>query len=178
MSISSLSALSANLGTITAASLTLGSSGYVRQGQTAYNTGTGFWLGDVGGTAKLSFGSPSGHRLTWDGTSLIVSAMVVSPIVFVGSGTVLLNNSGNNYNTIAWNGAGTSVLLGITNGVTGQSVTLSNRQGNSATLTVDHNPTGNGFLCPGGIDAVLNVGGSLTAQFDGTSWYVISVNLG
>lgn len=61
-------ALSAVTGTI--GGLTLASGGYIRLGQTAYNTGTGFWLGDVGGTAKFSIGNPSGKYLTWDGTTL------------------------------------------------------------------------------------------------------------
>lgn len=83
MSITDLSAMSANLGTITAGSLTLGSSGYVRQGQTAYNTGTGFWLGDVSGTPKFSIGNPSGNYMTWDGSSLVINGNTATPITFL-----------------------------------------------------------------------------------------------
>jgi len=71
MSVTNLSAIAANLGTITAASMALGSNGYVRQGQTAYDTGTGFWIGDVSGTPKLSIGSASVF-LKWSGTELLL----------------------------------------------------------------------------------------------------------
>jgi len=41
----------------------------VRAGQTAYNTGTGFYLGSNG---TFSLGNSAGNRLTWDGTNLNV----------------------------------------------------------------------------------------------------------
>ncbi len=43
--------------------------GSIKSGQTAYNTGTGFFLGDENGTAKFSIGN-STDNLTWDGTNL------------------------------------------------------------------------------------------------------------
>jgi predicted phage tail protein len=66
----SLSAISANLGTITAGTITLNTSGYIRGGQTDYNTGTGFFLGYHGAAYKFSIGNPAGHHMAWDGTSL------------------------------------------------------------------------------------------------------------
>lgn len=79
MSVSDLSAISANIGTITAGTLTLDSSGYVRGGQTAYNTGTGFFLGYSGGAYKLSIGdSTVGNSLTWDGTTLAVNGATLA----------------------------------------------------------------------------------------------------
>jgi len=65
-------------GTLTAASGTLGnitlaSGGNIKMGQTAYNTGTGFWLGDASGTTKLSIGDGiSAHSILWDGITLFV----------------------------------------------------------------------------------------------------------
>jgi len=41
----------------------------IRGGQTAYGVGTGFWLGDVSGTTKLSIGS-STNWLKWTGSAL------------------------------------------------------------------------------------------------------------
>jgi hypothetical protein len=41
----------------------------IRSGQTAFNTGTGFYLGSDG---KLSLGNSAGNRMTWDGTNLNV----------------------------------------------------------------------------------------------------------
>lgn len=47
--------------------------GFVKLGQTAYNTGVGFWLGDVSGVAKFSLGNPGANNyLAWDGSTLIV----------------------------------------------------------------------------------------------------------
>src|SRR3990167_4729455 len=45
----------------------------LKGGQTKYNTGTGFFLGNESGTYVLSIGNPSGNYLTWDGTTLTLS---------------------------------------------------------------------------------------------------------
>jgi hypothetical protein len=59
---------------INADGLDVGSAGRILGGMTAYNTGTGFWLG-YSGAYKLSIGHDDGNRLTWDGTDLtLVSA--------------------------------------------------------------------------------------------------------
>lgn len=42
----------------------------VRQGQTAYDTGTGFWLGNDGGTPRFSIGNSGANKLTWNGSNL------------------------------------------------------------------------------------------------------------
>lgn len=52
--------------------LFLNSAGYIRAGQTAYNTGTGFWLGLDSSTPKFSIGNASNNYLTWDGTNLLM----------------------------------------------------------------------------------------------------------
>jgi fibronectin-binding autotransporter adhesin len=70
LSVSSLSAIAADLGTITAGTIALASSGHIRAGQTAYNTGTGFFLGFDGATPKFSLGNSAGTNLTWDGSIL------------------------------------------------------------------------------------------------------------
>jgi hypothetical protein len=62
-----LSAVTTNTGT-----LNVDSSGYIRSGQTAFNTGIGFFLGNSGGVPKFSIGNPSGNYLAWDGTNLII----------------------------------------------------------------------------------------------------------
>ena len=48
----------------------VGASGALRSGQTAYNTGTGWWLGDASSTPKLSIGNPAGKWLKFDGTDI------------------------------------------------------------------------------------------------------------
>lgn len=63
-----LSALKAELGDVV-----VSTSGSLRSGQTAYNTGTGFWLGTDAGTPKFSIGNPASQYLTWNGQLLDVS---------------------------------------------------------------------------------------------------------
>jgi hypothetical protein len=61
------------------ANLILGSGNFIRSGQTAYDNGTGFWLGNDGGTPKFSLGTSAGDKLTWDGSALaIVGALTLS----------------------------------------------------------------------------------------------------
>jgi len=50
-------------------SLEFATNGYLRSGQTAFDTGTGVWLGVVSGVPKFSIGGPT-SALLWDGTSL------------------------------------------------------------------------------------------------------------
>ena len=69
----SLSAATGTLGT-----LTITSGGHIKLGQTAYNTGTGFWLGDDSGTAKFSIGNPAGNYLTWDGAALTIKGDLIA----------------------------------------------------------------------------------------------------
>ena len=63
--ITNLQALSAEMG-----NLVISTSGSIRSGQTAYNTGTGWWLGIDAGTPKFSIGNPAGSYMRWTGTEL------------------------------------------------------------------------------------------------------------
>lgn len=122
-SIGSLSALSASMGTVT-----IDSSGHVKGGQTAYSTGTGFFLGYSGGAYKFSIGNPAGAQLTWDGTDLrltgqVFGSMSIAAISDIG-GTV---------------SAGTNKLLGSrTATVTGGTGTLTYRW---VILSQNNNPS-------------------------------------
>lgn len=75
MNVSQLSAIAADMGSITAGTVTIDSSGYIRGGATGYLTGTGFWMGYSGGAYKFHIGNPSGSYASWDGTSLVLSDM-------------------------------------------------------------------------------------------------------
>jgi len=55
-------------------SITMPSGGFIRAGQTAYDTGTGFYLGNDSGTPRLSIGSSSANKMTWDGSTLLIRA--------------------------------------------------------------------------------------------------------
>ena len=61
--------------TITGGGITLSSGGNIKGGQTAFNTGTGFFLGYTGGAYKFSIGSSS-KNLAWDGSNLILTGSV------------------------------------------------------------------------------------------------------
>lgn len=112
MNITDLSAISANLG-----SVDIATGGYVKSGQTAFNTGTGFWLGSVSGVPKFSIGSGSGNRMTWDGTTLNYEGTVVLPPFSVSLSGTLTTTRGN---TTALVSIGT-----LTSSVTGGRGTLS-----------------------------------------------------
>jgi len=58
--------------TVTTGSLTFDAGGHIKGGQTAYNTGTGWFLGYSGGAYKFSVGDPSGDYFAWDGANLYV----------------------------------------------------------------------------------------------------------
>ena len=64
-----LSAIKADMGDITAGNITLDVAGFIRGGQTDYDTGTGFWLGYKSGAYKFSLGGPNNYVL-WDGSNL------------------------------------------------------------------------------------------------------------
>lgn len=79
LSVSQLSAITADMGAITAGTITVSSSGYIRGGQTAYNTGSGFFLGYSSSAYKFSIGDgTASNSLTWDGTNLRVGNIVIS----------------------------------------------------------------------------------------------------
>jgi hypothetical protein len=73
-----LSAISADLGSITAGTITMPSTGWIKGGQTAYATGAGFFLGYSGAAYKFSFGSSTKY-IKWDGTDLTVSGDIIWP---------------------------------------------------------------------------------------------------
>ena len=92
----SLSAISANLGAITAGTVDLVSgSSWVKSGQSSYNAGKGFWLGIDNGTAKLSLGDAQGAGLHWDGTLLKITGGVLIGTAPDGTGGVLANEVAN-----------------------------------------------------------------------------------
>jgi hypothetical protein len=56
--------------------LSVGTSGVLRSGKTAFNTGTGWYLDFNGGTPRFDLGDPSGNNLQWNGTSLSVTGTI------------------------------------------------------------------------------------------------------
>lgn len=68
----SLSALSANMGTLTSGNITVDATGFIRGGSSGYLTGTGFWMGYHTDQYKFHIGNPSGEFIAWTGTQLSV----------------------------------------------------------------------------------------------------------
>ncbi len=59
-------------------------SGFIRGGQTDYNAGTGFWLGNDNGTYKFSIGNSGGYGMTWDGSMFTVSGTITATAGDIG----------------------------------------------------------------------------------------------
>ena len=76
-------AITATSGSITGA-FTIGTSGTFSSGQTAYDTGTGWWMEYNGGTPRVSLGNSSGNKLTWDGTSLTIAGALSASTIDIG----------------------------------------------------------------------------------------------
>lgn len=95
--ISDLTADKIRTGSITSQTITLNDDGVLRSGQTAYNTGDGFWFGKVGAVTKFSLGNSLGHHLRWDGSELVINGklsagMVTADTLAVGRGSNLVYN--------------------------------------------------------------------------------------
>ena len=58
--------------TLNSTSLTGGSGVHIKSGQTAYNSGTGFYLGNDSGTPKFSIGNAGTNAITWDGSTMTI----------------------------------------------------------------------------------------------------------
>ena len=59
-------------------SLSVSTSGSISSGQTAYNTGIGYWIEYNGGNPRFSIGNPAGNYLTWDASILTVKGVVIA----------------------------------------------------------------------------------------------------
>lgn len=79
--------------TLSKNNVTIDSAGNIRSGQTAYNTGNGFWLGDVSGTTKFSLGQQTGNRMLFDGTDLEIktNSVYIGMEKETSSGTSLIS---------------------------------------------------------------------------------------
>lgn len=77
-------------GSLVTGDVQVDTSGNIRGGQTAYNTGTGWFLGYASGAYKFSIGDPSGNRLAWDGSALTVVGTINGIGQYVAGTTVTL----------------------------------------------------------------------------------------
>jgi len=80
-------------GMITTGYITLGTAGHIKSGQTAYETGTGFWLGDDGGTPKFSIGNTTDY-LKWTGSAVSMLCSGANAIIIDYGSDILLKEGG------------------------------------------------------------------------------------
>lgn len=75
--IANLAALSAEMGNVT-----ISTTGSIKSGQSAYNVGSGWWLGIDAGIPKFSIGDPTGAYMRWNGSTLeIKNATITTPVI-------------------------------------------------------------------------------------------------
>ncbi len=79
--------------TITGGGITLSSGGNIKGGQTAFNTGSGFFLGYESSQYKFSIGNSSGSNLTWDGSNLSVTGNISGSTISGGTISIGSGNS-------------------------------------------------------------------------------------
>jgi len=60
----------------------------LKGGQTKYNTGVGFFLGNESGTYKLSIGDPAGNYLTWNGSILTLAGALAANSGTIGAWSI------------------------------------------------------------------------------------------
>lgn len=97
-------------------SLTVGASGHIKGGATAFATGAGFWLGHDAGLYKFYIGSgtgPTDQYLTWDGASLSIAGALSATSTFVlGAAANIVKGSGPLAITVTSPGQGLTLSAG------------------------------------------------------------------
>ena len=89
--------------TASSGGITLSSGGAIKGGQTAYDSGNGFFLGYTGSAYKFSVGNSSGNKFTWDGSTLGIVGDI--------SGTSNIDITGNARFKGAYTGAVTNAAV-------------------------------------------------------------------
>lgn len=64
--------------TVTSGGITFSAGGAIKGGQTAYNTGNGWFLGYSGGFYKFSIGDPAGSYMRWTGSELEIYGQLIN----------------------------------------------------------------------------------------------------
>ena len=83
-------------GMITTGYITLSTLGHIKSGQTAYDTGTGLWIGNDSGTPKFSMGNSAGNKLTYSGTDLtLIGGTITGGSITIGTGDSIFKADSN-----------------------------------------------------------------------------------
>ena len=113
MTVTNLAAISASLGTITAGNFTVDAAGFIRGGQTAYNTGAGFWMGYQAAAYQFSIGNGTSY-IAYDGTNLNINTPQFSIISGIATFSGALSAASGSFGNVNATG---SVTVGTTGNV-------------------------------------------------------------
>lgn len=69
-------------------SVNVAAGGSVNSGQSAYDTGTGYWIENSAGTPRFSLGNSAGNKLTWNGTTLAITGSITASSGTIGGWTI------------------------------------------------------------------------------------------
>ena len=89
LSVQNLQSVNARTGNLSVTgAITVSTGGSIGSGQTAYNTGVGYWIEANSGTPRMSIGNSAGNRLTWDGTTLAIVGNITATTGTIGGWTI------------------------------------------------------------------------------------------
>lgn len=120
ITVTNLAAINADLGSITAGNITIDSSGYIKGGQTAYNTGTGFFLGYDSTAYKLSIGDASTNSLTWDGATMTIRGTLNADDLSAGTVSGLTVQSASSGKRVVMDASDNSLAIYDSDGLCGK----------------------------------------------------------
>jgi hypothetical protein len=87
--VSNLQAVNSKTGNLSVTgNITMATAGAFSAGQTAYDTGVGFWLEYNAGTPRFSLGNSGGNKLTWNGTTLSITGSITASSGTIGGFTI------------------------------------------------------------------------------------------
>src|SRR5687768_10193231 len=95
MTVTELSAITANMGNLTSGTITIDAAGHIKSDGASFAAGNGFWMGYDGGYYKSRFGSPtSGY--SWNGTAFNIygAAININNLFTVSSAGSVVIKSG------------------------------------------------------------------------------------
>ena len=87
--VSDLQSVNAKTGNLSVTgSITMTTAGSFSAGQTAYDTGVGWWLDYNAGTPRFSLGNSGGNKITWQGTTLAITGTIEATGGHIGGWTI------------------------------------------------------------------------------------------
>lgn len=91
ISVDNLSVISADMGDITSGTITLDSAGHIKGGQTDFDTGDGFFVGNDDGSYKLSVGNTE-KGIVWNGENFIIRGGKVENLTAETTNSIDINS--------------------------------------------------------------------------------------